>query len=96
MRDLCEHVTSLLEKLTEFPEKEGEALIKATLGVGVSLEDEYGHVGQKAIETAYNDIMTRLCFCLGNLRVILLYMVGLQRDRRASAFQSSGLLINTE
>lgn len=73
MRDLCEHVTSLLEKLTEFPEKEGEALIKATLGVGVSLEDEYGHVGQKAIETAYNDIMTRLCFCLGNLRVILLY-----------------------
>lgn len=45
MRDLCEHVTHLLEKLTEFPEKEGEALIKATLGVGVSLEDEYGHVG---------------------------------------------------
>ena len=60
---------SVLEDLGTFPEKEGEALIKATLGVGVSLEDEYGHVGQKAIEAVYNDIMARVVASLGALRV---------------------------
>ena len=102
MREVCEHVVSVLEDLGTFPEKEGEALIKATLGVGVSLEDEYGHVGQKAIEAVYNDIMARVVASLGALRVyskIEVYLpskllaVSLAQSKFAQFFQLLGDLL---
>ena len=36
MCNLCDQVSEMLNRMTEFPEKESEVLIKSDLGIGVS------------------------------------------------------------